>query len=113
MRAILHAADRFGLNDSDLQDVFCDNAERLLGLRAVDPEMGQKSYERALTIIPRGNHLLSKNPDRMAPGQWPPYFREARGCEVWDEADATSSTAPRTGSARPSLGSATRTSPVR
>ena len=86
VRAIFHAADRFGLNEADLQDVFCDNAERLLGLRAVDPDLGQKSYERALTIIPRGNHLLSKNPDRMAPGQWPPYFREARGCEVWDEA---------------------------
>ena len=86
VRAIFHAADRFGLNEADLQDVFCDNAERLLGLRAVDPYLGQKSYERALTVIPRGNHLLSKNPDRMAPGQWPPYFREARGCEVWDEA---------------------------
>jgi glutamate-1-semialdehyde 2,1-aminomutase len=86
LRAIFQAADRFGLNDLDLQDIFCDNAERLLGLREVDPQLGQKSYEHALTIIPRGNHLLSKNPDRFAPDVWPPYFREARGCEVWDEA---------------------------
>jgi len=28
--------------------------------------------------------LLSKRPEMMAPDCWPAYFREARGCEVWD-----------------------------
>lgn len=44
----------------------------------------QKLYEHARTRIPGGTQLLSKRPELYAPGQWPPYFRDARGCEVWD-----------------------------
>ncbi len=34
--------------------------------------------------MPGGVQLRSKLPELYAPGQWPAYFREARGCEVWD-----------------------------
>lgn len=44
----------------------------------------QQLYERAKRIIPGGVQLLSKRPEQMAPGLWPAYYREARGCEVWD-----------------------------
>jgi len=44
----------------------------------------QKLYEHAQQRIPPGTQLLSKRPSRFAPGQWPAYFSEAHGCEVWD-----------------------------
>lgn len=44
----------------------------------------QELYMHAKNIIPGGVQLLSKRPEMFAPGQWPAYFREARGCEVWD-----------------------------
>ncbi len=44
----------------------------------------QALYQHARTIIPGGVHLLSKRPEMFAPDQWPAYYREARGCEIWD-----------------------------
>lgn len=41
-------------------------------------------YDRARKRIPGGTQLLSKRPEQFAPGAWPAYFREARGCHVWD-----------------------------
>ena len=28
--------------------------------------------------------LLSKNPERFLPGQWPTYFKSAKGCKIRD-----------------------------
>lgn len=39
---------------------------------------------RARRIIPGVSQLLSKHPDRFAPGVWPAYFDRASGAEVWD-----------------------------
>ncbi len=44
----------------------------------------QKLYRHAKQVIPGGTQLLSKRPEMFAPDQWPAYFREASGCEVWD-----------------------------
>jgi glutamate-1-semialdehyde 2,1-aminomutase len=44
----------------------------------------QDLYRHAKQRIPGGTQLLSKRPEMFAPNQWPAYFREARGCEVWD-----------------------------
>ena len=41
-------------------------------------------YREARRLIPGGTQLLSKRPEMFAPGRWPAYFREARGCEVVD-----------------------------
>ena len=38
--------------------------------------MGQKIYSKAKKIIPGGNMLLSKNPDRFLPKGWPAYFKK-------------------------------------
>ncbi|HPM81657.1 MAG TPA: aminotransferase class III-fold pyridoxal phosphate-dependent enzyme [Candidatus Anammoximicrobium sp.] len=83
-RALLDAADRLGLDSADLQDLFHDNAARLTGLLAESGTRTQDRYRTAKTLIPGGTQLLSKRPEMAAPDQWPAYFREARGCEVWD-----------------------------
>lgn len=44
----------------------------------------QALYELGKSLIPGGTQLLSKRPEMFAPGRWPPYYREARGCEVID-----------------------------
>ena len=84
LRALQTAAREFGLNAADLQDVFADNARRVLGLAPETGTRTQELYRHAKQRIPGGTQLLSKRPEMMAPDQWPAYFREARGCEVWD-----------------------------
>ena len=45
---------------------------------------GQKLWNDAIKIIPGGNGLLSKRPDRYAKDLWPVYFSKAKGCYIWD-----------------------------
>lgn len=45
---------------------------------------GQKLWKEAIKIIPGGNGLLSKRPDRYAKDLWPTYFSKAKGCKIWD-----------------------------
>lgn len=45
---------------------------------------GQRLYKKAKSLIPGGTQLLSKRPEQHLPDQWPAYYREARGVEVWD-----------------------------
>ena len=44
----------------------------------------QTLYRHAKERIPGGTQLLSKRPEMLAPDQWPPYYRKASGCEIWD-----------------------------
>jgi glutamate-1-semialdehyde 2,1-aminomutase len=41
-------------------------------------------WSRAKDIIPGGNGLLSKRPDRYAKDIWPIYYSKAKGCNIWD-----------------------------
>jgi len=84
IRALKEAADDFGLNRADMEDIFHHNAAELLGITEKTGTKVQELYKHAKSIIPGGVQLLSKRPEMFAPGQWPAYFREARGCEVWD-----------------------------
>jgi len=84
LRALKEAVDDFGLNEEDVQDIFCDNALRLLEMRSGPGTLTQDLYRHARQRLPGGTQLLSKRPEMMAPEQWPAYFREARGCETWD-----------------------------
>jgi glutamate-1-semialdehyde 2,1-aminomutase len=45
---------------------------------------GNKLWSRAKSIIPGGNGLLSKRPDRYAKDIWPIYYSKAKGCQIWD-----------------------------
>ncbi|MCJ8323668.1 MAG: aminotransferase class III-fold pyridoxal phosphate-dependent enzyme [Rhizobiales bacterium] len=47
-------------------------------------DKGQKLWEKAKTLIPGGNMLLSKRPEMFLPEQWPAYYSRAKGCNVWD-----------------------------
>jgi len=100
--ALQQAARTACLTDGDLERVFRDNARDLLQLPAPGEEQAARSsgdhsqrvvtsnrrtqalYETAKKLLPGGTQLLSKRPEQFAPGVWPAYFREARGCEVID-----------------------------
>ena len=45
---------------------------------------GQKLWQRAKTLIPGGNMMLSKRAEMFLPEQWPSYFSSATGCTVRD-----------------------------
>jgi glutamate-1-semialdehyde 2,1-aminomutase len=64
--------------------MFYRNAADLFGIEKRVPSLTQGLYTHAKTRIPGGTQLLSKRPENMCPNQWPPYYREARGCEIWD-----------------------------
>jgi len=83
LRALRDGAKMIGLERSDIEDIFYSNAANLFGIERREKK-GQKLYERAKAIIPGGTQLLSKRPEMQAPGLWPAYFHEARGCEIWD-----------------------------
>ncbi len=84
LRALQEAAGIFALNESDIRDIFYNNAVQLLGLEKPEEHITHDLYQRAKQIIPGGTGLLSKRPEMSAPDQWPAYHREVRGCEVWD-----------------------------
>ena len=44
----------------------------------------KKFWKRALKIIPGGNGLLSKRPERFLRDNWPIYFSKAKGIQIWD-----------------------------
>jgi len=44
----------------------------------------QDLYLDAKKLIPGGTQLLSKRPEMFLPGNWPAYYSEAKGCDVWD-----------------------------
>ena len=43
-----------------------------------------EEWSKAKKIIPGGNMLLSKNPDRYLPNIWPAYYKSAKGCKIVD-----------------------------
>ena len=45
---------------------------------------GSEFWEKAKKIIPGGNQILSKRPERFLPKFWPTYYKKAKGCVIWD-----------------------------
>ena len=45
---------------------------------------GYKLWLKAKKVIPGGNSILSKRPERYAGKIWPIYFKKAKGCTIWD-----------------------------
>ena len=88
-----HAAEIAQWSADDIQNLFWRNAAELFGVRfgadqsapvSTPGSQTQAMYERAKQRIPGATQLLSKRPEMFAPGLWPAYAREARGCEVID-----------------------------
>lgn len=82
--AIKLACDEYGCSKKDIEDIFYNNAMRLTGLVKPSGTITRDLYIKGKNIFPGGTHLLSKRPELQAPGVWPAYFTEARGCEIWD-----------------------------
>lgn len=53
-------------------------------ISATNPMTGPQLWEKAKRLIPGGGQLLSKRPEMFAPEQWPAYYKQAKGAEVWD-----------------------------
>ena len=88
-----HAAEIAQFSQTNLEDLFWRNAATAFNVKFAGDEppvpvggksVTQSTYERAKLRIPGGTQLLSKRPEMYAPGVWPAYYREARGCEVVD-----------------------------
>lgn len=45
---------------------------------------GARLWTYAKSIIPGGNQILSKRPERFLPFHWPSYYERASGCKLWD-----------------------------
>lgn len=44
----------------------------------------KKIWNKALKIIPGGNGLISKRPERFLPGLWPTYYKSSNGIRIKD-----------------------------
>jgi glutamate-1-semialdehyde 2,1-aminomutase len=78
-----------GMTLADVQDIFCDNALRLLAPH-LNPEAlpaaptGPELWQRARESISCGTGLLSKRAESFDPASWPSYFSRAAGSHIWD-----------------------------
>lgn len=77
------ACEDTGMTQGDLEDIFRENALRLLK-RTPETHSGQQLWEEAKTKISCGTGLLSKRAHLFDPQSWPSYFSRAKGACVWD-----------------------------
>jgi len=83
------ACEECGLNPGDVNDIFLNNALRLLAphLPAADvpsPQRGPEVWSSSKSKISCGTGLMSKRAELFDPASWPSYFSRCSGCEVWD-----------------------------
>jgi glutamate-1-semialdehyde aminotransferase len=50
----------------------------------VKTKKGNELWNTAKKIIPGGTQLLSKRPEMFLPNLFPPYYKKAKGIEIWD-----------------------------
>src|SRR5262249_28913195 len=78
-----------GFNAGDAQDVFRDNALRLLAAHLDAAQLppapsGPELWRRARELISCGTGLQSKRAESFDPATWPAYFSRAAGSHIWD-----------------------------
>ncbi len=76
------ACEDTGMTQSDLDDIFRENALRLLKPKI--EHSGPALWEEAKTKISCGTGLLSKRAHLFDPQTWPSYFSRAKGSDIWD-----------------------------
>lgn len=76
------ACEDTGMTQGDLEDIFRENALRLL--RPGIGCSGTKLWEEAKTKISCGTGLLSKRAHLFDSLTWPSYFSRAKGSSIWD-----------------------------
>lgn len=82
LRALREAAESCGLTARDLENVFHDNALRILG----EPtETQEVTWADAQKHISCGTGLMSKRQEQFDPQSWPTFFSRCHGDEIWDQ----------------------------
>ncbi|HCN76225.1 MAG TPA: class III aminotransferase [Verrucomicrobiales bacterium] len=76
------ACEDTGMTQGDLDDIFRENALRLL--KPKTGLSGPQLWEEAKTKISCGTGLLSKRAHLFDPQTWPSYFSRAKGASIWD-----------------------------
>jgi len=76
------ACEDAGLTQPDLEDIFRENALRLLKPAAAPT--GPALWSEAKTKISGGTGLLAKRAHMFDPQTWPSYFSRVKGVDVWD-----------------------------
>ena len=76
------ACEDTGMTQGDLEDIFRENALRLL--KPKTEISGPALWEEAKTKISCGTGLLSKRAHLFDPQTWPSYFSRAKGSSIWD-----------------------------
>ena len=82
------SCEDIGLNRSDIEDVFLNNALRLLKPHlpkenGADNVNAAKMWQSAKQVISGGTGLLSKRAEQFNTA-WPTFFSKSAGCNVWD-----------------------------
>ncbi len=83
------ACRSYGLTKTDINDIFYNNASKLLSLedRLVplnDTASGPELWTKAREVIPGGTGLLSKRAEMYDADSWPTYYSRCSGSDVWD-----------------------------
>tara|TARA_R100000027_G_scaffold37442_1_gene27547 strand:- start:29709 stop:32057 length:2349 start_codon:yes stop_codon:yes gene_type:complete len=81
LSALREAAERHGCSAKDIEDIFYNNAARMLG------ESGSKddlSWSDVKTRVSCGTGLMSKRQEQFDPSSWPTFYSRCNGSEVWD-----------------------------
>lgn len=77
------ACEDTGMTQGDLEDIFRENALRLLRPPPATPT-GPALWAEAKTKISGGTGLLAKRAHMFDPQTWPSYFSRVKGADVWD-----------------------------
>lgn len=77
------ACEDTGMTRGDLEDIFRENALRLLNPPPATPT-GPALWAEAKTKISGGTGLLAKRAHMFDPQTWPSYFSRVKGADVWD-----------------------------
>lgn len=89
LMTLREACEDTGMTSADLQDIFRDNALRLLAPHLLPenvPELPSATvlWTEAKATIGCGTGLMSKRAESFDPITWPAYFSKASGSRVWD-----------------------------
>ncbi len=84
LKALGDAGHELGLSPRDWEDIFSNNALRLIGQSPTSQVSEMARIKERSRITPWGTQLFSKRAELFAPGQWPTHYSEARGCKIWD-----------------------------
>lgn len=86
--ALQESCDDLGLTTGDLQDIFLNNALRILKPHLSEEKTlseadSDAQWQSAKKRISGGTGLLSKRAEQFNQ-TWPAFFSKSAGCEVWD-----------------------------